>query len=200
MASTFAERTRLTTELELLASWFAQRFARRGLEYDDAKQEALQAIWLASAGYEPLGKHSHIPFSAYARKQIIGRLQRALKSARARGVRNKPPGVSFVGLTAIEFASLDRAASGGELAGAVAEAMRSLDAVSQALILRRYGLDGAEPWSVIECANEFNSSVGSVKKQLALARGAIGAKLVEAGWDPSRWRRVVNPETVIKVG
>ncbi len=198
---TFAERDRLTAELELLALWFAERYSRRGLEFDDAKQEAMTAVWIAAGKYRPTGRDCDVPFSAFARKFIVRALERARKKARCRGITQASAGqVSFAAIDLDQALAIEGAAKTGALADAVRDALASLDAKSQLMVLRRYGLDGMPLWSVLECANEFRCTVACVKKVLVRARQVIGAELHAAGWDPARWGRPAAEETAIKVG
>ncbi len=180
------ERARLVDEHETLAKWFASRYEHRGLEYDDALQEARIAVWSAAAAFDTDRGGNHVTFSMYARTFIIRALQKALVKSRMNGFTatggRRPKRAS----QQTELAGEPRA-SGSEMETAVHVALSTLDEVSKAILVRRYGLDGGPPWTVIECAFQFDKPVGTVKKILADARADIEAELNEAGWDPSRW-------------
>jgi len=198
--ATLEQRDALTAELDLLACWFAERYARRGLEYDDGRQEALTAIWVASGRYDPMRSDCHVPFSAFARKFIIRALERVLAKARSAGLVAAPTGVRRAAVELDGIAGVGTQGGRNSIADAVRDALDRCDLLSQTLVVRRYGLDGLSPWSIIECANEFDLTVRSVKKLLARARSIIAAELQAAGWDPARWHRRVAVETSIKAG
>jgi RNA polymerase sigma factor (sigma-70 family) len=200
MSLPFAERDRLTTELDLLASWFAERYARRGLEFDDARQEALTAIWVAAGKFRPTRAHCHVPFSAFARKFIVRALERARAKARCRGITQAGERVTFAGIDLDQITAISEATDSGALGEALGRAIASLQPEERMLVLRRYGLDGLPSWSLVECANEFLITVASVKKRLQHARAKIGAELRSAGWDPANWQRRATEEKAIKAG
>jgi DNA-directed RNA polymerase specialized sigma24 family protein len=86
-----------------------------------------------------------------------------------------------------------------ELIDSVAIAVGKLDTLHQMIVLRRTGMDGLEPWSLMECADAFHISFASVKRFYAEAKARIATELFSQGWNPALWQSAVNEKNHIKV-
>lgn len=178
------QRSDLIREHEALAAWFARKYESRGLELEDALQDARIAVWQAALEFDA-GREGATTFSIFARRFIVRALQKSLVKARSHGF--VATGDAIPKRTALLEDMAPESPSDPTLENAIHVAISGLSERSKAILVRRYGLDGDPPWSVIECAFQFGIPVGTLKKVLAVAREEVGSELRDAGWDPSRW-------------
>lgn len=190
------ERLKLFNDHLRLALFLASRIGRRTADIEDLAQEASSELWEATEQYDPV-VHPETPFKAYARTRIRRRLIRVINADRPGGITEAPAELHRRQL------DLDQEGDGSpgsdQVADAVWDAMDGMPAVMQQVLIRRAGLDGLAPWSLLQCADALQLSFASAKKLYAEARSHIAAELVSQGWNPARWRRAAVEETHIKV-
>ena len=190
------ERLKLFNDHVRLALFLASRVGRRTADIEDLAQEASAELWEATEEYDPI-THPDTPFKAYARTRIRRRLIRVVNADRPGGITEAPAELHRRQL------DLDQEGDGSpgsdQVADAVWDAMDAMPAVMQRVLIRRAGLDGFAPWSLLECANALKLSFASAKKLYAEARSQIASQLVSQGWNPGRWRESSIEKNHIKV-
>ena len=168
-----AAQAHLVADALPAAKAVAGRFAGRGVEPEDLRQEACLGLCQAAPNYRP-GEHPGVPFAAFSRRYVIRRLNTAVsrRPTQRLKIEIEDPSSSV---------DLTRERAGHD----VEECLADLGGVDELFLRARYGFDGPV-LTAIQIASLYRISPRTVRARLELAREKLRERLESGGWQRPR--------------
>ena len=185
MAKLSADDRRALVEKNLkLAYFLAAKFHGLGVEAADLDQTAILAMCEAAKSFDSK-VIARARFGAFARSHVLGRLRHAVaRESRRRAIE------ASLAASMEPIVPPPRDLTNADLDELVREAIDLLPSRQRTIIVRRFGLDGKPPWTVMETAEHLRATVANVKRATEAARRVISFALRSHGLTADRYRAI----------